>query len=92
MTGVGRAMRARTEQGKLALLEVCLVELKQALGNSNNKFKAMLKFKGICHRNGKVYGYDLPNVLRDSTDLIVSKKAAKQFPTVKWCLVQVFSK
>jgi hypothetical protein len=57
-------------------------------GASMRQFALKVKAAGLCLTDGKVYGTRLPRKLKQEPDLRVNKKAAKEYPLVKKCLVQ----
>lgn len=54
---------------------------------SKKKLKAEVQERGICLRNGKEYGADLPGALKKNRHLVVAKEKAKQYRLTKMCLV-----
>ena len=70
----------------LAAIENTLEPLKDDM--SMRKFALMMKTTGLCLKNGKVYGNQLPQQLLKHKALRVNlnKAKAKQYPLVKKCL------
>ena len=68
----------------LAAIENVLAPLKD--DTSMRQFGLLMKATGLCLKNGKVYGSQLPQQLKHKA-LRVNKAEAKQYPLVKKCLV-----
>ena len=68
----------------LAAIENLLAPLKD--DTSMRQFGSLMKTTGLCLKNGKVYGNQLPQQLKHKA-LRVNKAEAKQYPLVKKCLV-----
>ena len=56
-------------------------------GESMRQFGLLMKAAGLCLANGKTYGTQLPQKLRNKS-LRVNKVRAKEYPLVKKCLVE----
>ena len=67
-------------------VEAMLNALTLDLG-SVKKMKEAVRDRGICLRNGKEYGKDLPRKLRENRGLCVHINDAKTYPLAKKCLV-----
>ena len=60
---------------------------------SRNKLSKVMKHKGLCLTNGKLYGGDLEEVLRENKNLRMPlKKVKKEYTHLKYCLVKLFGK
>ena len=68
-------------------IEEMLRELMITNDWSKTKLKTEVQERGICLRNGKEYGAKLPFALKKNRALVVPKKAAKEYPLAKKCLV-----
>ncbi len=68
-------------------IERILSDLMVSNNWSKTKLKAEVQERGICLRNGKEYGARLPFALKKNRALVVPKKAAKEYPLAKKCLV-----
>lgn len=58
-------------------------------GASMRQFAHRVKAAGLCLTDGKFYGTQLPHKLKQAPALRVNKKAAKEYPLVKKCLVHL---
>jgi len=72
----------------IADVERMLQELKVSNDWSNTKLVKEVRERGICLKNGKEYGADLPVALKKNRCLVVRKDKAKAFPLAKKCLVK----
>ncbi|CAE8643507.1 unnamed protein product [Polarella glacialis] len=76
----------------LGVLDNELRELHEQSGISWNKFRLVIKSRGICLTNCQEYGspWALAEQLRMNEKLIMSKQRAKAYRHVKACMIQVY--